>query len=107
MDVDKVGAQKEKIMLSHTLPRLLKNKGLTFKKLAQLSNVSSSTLYEWKNGREPQNIHHLKTISNILKVSLHYLLYGKQDPYQINIEKMNKNIIEGNYNITIKKNGDL
>ena len=105
MGTDKVGVQKEKIMLSQTLPRLLKNKDLTIKELAHLSCVSSSTLYEWKNGREPQNINHLKTISNILNVSLHYLLYDQQDPHQKKIDS--KSIIEGNYNITIKKNGDL
>ncbi len=91
-----------KIMMKETLPALLRNKDITIKELSRLSEVSPSTIYEWKNGRIPANIQNVRAVAEILEVTLYYLLYGTHDP-QSSTHEISENI-EGTYLITIKKN---
>lgn len=96
--------KKKKLVLDKTLPKLIERKGVELKELAKLTGISLSTLYEWKNGRPPKNIQHLKLVSEILCVPLHYLLYGENDPHQ---QGSSNQLVEGVYEIVVKKTGDL
>lgn len=75
--------------LDKNLIKLCKEKGLTLAALAKESGVKQPTLHGWTTGRSVQNMDDLKKVCDVLKVSLHFILYGEQDPWDDN-EKTDK-----------------
>ncbi len=90
------------IRLDKTLPRLIKSKNISISYLAKKTKISPSTLYEWKNGRIPQNITHVKTVATALEVPLHYLLFETSDPFSQEVQ-IDTLALEGQYEVSIKR----
>ena len=75
--------KKKEIVISDVLPRLLKERKLTAKKLSQATSVSQSTLSTWTLPKaKPRNIEDVATVADFLGVSLNYLLFGEADEPQ-------------------------
>ena len=68
--------------LSKNLMKLCKDRGLTIAALAKESGVKQPTLHGWTTGRSVQNLDDLKKVCDILRVSLHCILYGVNDPWE-------------------------
>lgn len=89
-----------------TLERLLKERRITQKELSKAIGVSPKSLSEWvgKGGRIPRSPNQLKALANFFGVSVHYLLFGEDDPQTIVENIFEKTDIHtGLYQITIKK----
>jgi transcriptional regulator with XRE-family HTH domain len=67
--------------LDKILLKLCKDRGLTLAALAKESGVKQPTLHGWTTGRSVQNIDDLKKVCDLLQVSLHYILFGEEDPW--------------------------
>jgi transcriptional regulator with XRE-family HTH domain len=88
------------------LQSLCKRNELTQKELAKAISVSPKTIQEWigKSGRIPRDPKHLKKLANYFDISLHYLLFGEDDPQHLIEDILDKSEIHtGLYEITIKK----
>jgi len=60
---------------------LLEQKGWSLATLARRSGVPKTTLHGWSNGRAVQNLEQLRRVSCALEVSVHYLAFGREDPF--------------------------
>lgn len=67
--------------LDKNLIKLCKERGLTLAALAKESGVKQPTLHGWTTGRSVQNLDDLKKVCDVLKISLHCILYGEKDPW--------------------------
>jgi transcriptional regulator with XRE-family HTH domain len=76
--------------LDKILVKLCKQKGLTLAALAKESGVKQPTLHGWSTGRAVHNLDDLKKVCSVLGVSLHYILYGEEDPISHNPEYKSK-----------------
>jgi len=74
--------------LDKILIKLCKEKGLTLAALAKETGVAQPTLHGWTTGRSVHNMDDLKKVCDVLNVSLHFILYGEEDPWD-NSEKPN------------------
>ena len=66
--------------ISKVLPELLARNGVSLSHLAKETGVPKSSLFDWTTGRVPRNLNDVKKISSYFEVSLHYLLFGQEDP---------------------------
>ena len=89
--------------LSSTLTTLCKKKGITLSELARQSNVPKQTIHNWTLGRRSINPDQLKKVSQVLGVSIHFLLYAEHDPLDLSNEEILKEIFSGDVRITIHK----
>jgi transcriptional regulator with XRE-family HTH domain len=69
--------------LDKNLIKLCKERGLTLAALAKESGVKQPTLHGWTTGRSVHNMDDLKKVCNVLEVSLHEILYGERDPWEV------------------------
>ncbi|MBA2404259.1 MAG: helix-turn-helix transcriptional regulator [Bdellovibrionales bacterium] len=68
--------------LDKNLIHLCKVRGLTLAALAKESGVKQPTLHGWTTGRSVQNLDDLKKVCDVLKITLHCILYGEKDPWE-------------------------
>lgn len=88
------------------LEKLMSERRFSVSALAKHLAIPSKTVHEWvgKGGRMPRNPDVLKKIAMILDVSIHFLLYGDEDPKSSITQILEKSEIHtGLYEITIKK----
>lgn len=88
------------------LEDLMDQKNLSIAKLAKELSVSPKTVQEWvgKGGRIPRNPESLKKLASYFDISVHYLLFGEDDPKNLIENFLEKTEIHsGLYEITIKK----
>ncbi len=95
---------EKKLKIGWAIENILKSQGISLRQLALKSGIPYSSLCHLKNNRPPRNLEHINKLSNYLQVSIHYLLYGYNDPhYQPENPIGNSEGIEGVYEISIKK----
>ena len=80
------------MMLDKNLLKLCKERGFTLAALAKESGVKQPTLHGWTTGRSVQNLDDLKKVCDILEISLHCILYGEKDPWEVDCPTCNKTI---------------
>lgn len=88
------------------IEELMTQKRYTVSTLAKELKVPAKTVHEWvgKNGRMPRNPDVIRKLSEILSVSLHFLMFGEEDPRNPLNQFLEKTEIHtGLYEITIKK----
>lgn len=70
--------EKRKIIIYEILPKLLKKKRLSIREVARQTGLPQATLNSWtKENARPSDLQGLKQISQLLGVSLDYLIYGE------------------------------
>lgn len=89
------------------LKLLIRQKGLTTAQLAKGISTSPKTISDWLTGRTPRDLVAVAKCAEYFGVSVHFLLYGEEDPksaigqileateihtglYEISIKKVNK-----------------
>jgi transcriptional regulator with XRE-family HTH domain len=85
---------------------LMADKRISISTLAKDLKVPSRTVQEWigKAGRVPRNLESIKKLAEYFDVSVHYLLFGEEDPRSLIDNILEKTAIHtGMYEITIKK----
>lgn len=104
----KVADQISMVSFGQSLKHLMKERGLSVRKLTEQTNIPKSTIAEWLSGRSPKFSPELIKLSQVLGVSLETLLVGKSTEEQI-IEELVTNkekfiqIFKGVYRITVEK----
>jgi transcriptional regulator with XRE-family HTH domain len=66
------------VELQHVLRRLMKERKLTFKRLAATSGVKDSTLKDWANGVAPRDLEAVRKVAVALGVSFEFLCFGAE-----------------------------
>jgi transcriptional regulator with XRE-family HTH domain len=79
------------------------DKGLTLSQLSRISGISKPTIHGWITGRHVRDFGQLKKISLALEVSIHELLYGDADPFEIKAQEVLKEIFTGDVRVTIQR----
>jgi transcriptional regulator with XRE-family HTH domain len=70
--------EKRKLVIHEILPKLLKQKNLSIREVSRRTSLPQATLNSWtKHNARPSDIQALKQVSQLLGVSLDYLLYGE------------------------------
>lgn len=88
------------------LKQLMTDKNLSVSQLAKIINCPAKTVQEWlgPHGRIPRDLEVLKKLSDYFRCSIHFLLYGQEDPRSLIGEILEKTEVHtGLYEITIKK----
>lgn len=78
-------ARKKKIQslpFSAILRRLMKERGLTFKAVAAMTEVPVSTVHDWCSSTTPQDLIAVGRLAKCLKLSLGELLLGEEPTRQ-------------------------
>lgn len=89
--------------LAKNLIRLCQEQNLTLSKLSKLSGTKQSTLHGWSTGRVVHNLDDLKKVCEVLKVSVHFMLYGTKDPFEHVSSEVLEEIFKGNFQITFQR----
>ena len=71
------------MMLGKMIHKLLEQKGWSLATLARRSGVPKTTIHGWSNGRAVQNLEQLRKVAGTLEVSLHFLVFGREDPHAL------------------------
>ena len=83
---------------------LIRQKAMTRGELAREINVSPKTISDWLTGRTPRDLDAVKRCSEVLDVSVHYLLYGEEESSHLIEEILEKTELHtGLYEISIRK----
>lgn len=88
------------------LQELMRKRNLSSKELALALSVPVRTVSEWigSGGRTPRDLSALKKLADYFRCSIHFLLFGEEDPKNsINALLEKTEIHTGLYEITIKK----
>lgn len=64
---------------SKILRRLMTEKGISVRKAAEIADVGTSTIDNWRGGALPEDYSAVKKLANSLGVSFSYLLTGEDD----------------------------
>lgn len=89
--------------LAKNLTKLCEERSLSVSKLARLSGVKQPTIFGWTTGRAVRNYDDLKKVCEVLKVSVHFILYGTQDPYESASGMVQEELFKGNFPITFRR----
>ncbi len=95
---------KKRIVIAEVLPRLLKDRGWTAKKLSELAQVKPTTISTWLlTGSRPRNIEDVAAVASVLEVSLNHLLFGEADePNDLNTLQTTT-VLEGLYKLKLER----
>ena len=76
--------------LGFRIARLRKEKGFTQEDIANKFNISTQAVSKWENDASSPDIMILRDLSNMLDVSIDYLLYGEEEQ-KVRVEKKDIN----------------
>jgi transcriptional regulator with XRE-family HTH domain len=74
----------------------------TLASISKATGVPKSTISEWLNNRSPNPIQAVK-VANHLGVSLHFLLFGKDDSQEPIQKILKEDYFKGTFEITVKR----
>ncbi len=90
------------LKIGKTLKRIMDEERHTLASISKATGVPKSTVSEWLNNRAPNPIQAVK-VANHLGVSLHFLLFGKDDSQEPIQKILKEDFFKGTFEITIKK----
>lgn len=91
------------LQIGRVLTQLLATRRLTVREVSQATGVPSSTLVEWKTNRSPRNPDQVRQVARFLGVSLHFLLFGEEDPEEPLQKILMEDLFSGTFEITLKR----
>lgn len=90
--------------LRNVLRELLEKERISITKLAKETDVPIQTIHGWLVGKNPSNANHLRKVAQFFKVTIHYLLFGEDDPFEKTLTTAElKQIFSGDIRVTIHK----
>lgn len=96
--------KKKSIIINEILPKLLKERGLTAKKVSLETSVSQSTLSTWTlPNAKPRNIDDVAAVAEFLNVSLNYLLFGELDQPNDLLDMNGEVVLSGIYKLRLER----
>ena len=88
------------------LESLMQERRISIRQLAKELGVPPKTVQEWvgQNGRTPRHSESIKKLAEFFQCSIHYLLFGEEDPNNpLNAILEKTEIHTGLYEISIRK----
>lgn len=90
------------LKIGKTLEKLMKSERHTLSSISKATGVPKSTLSEWLNNRAPNPTQAVK-VAGHLGVSLHFLLFGKDDEQEPVQKILKEDFFKGTFEITVKR----
>lgn len=90
------------LKIKDVLKDLMKKRGETLLSLSQGTGVPKSTIADWMTNRTPNPIQAVK-IAKYFGVSLHFLLFGCEDPQDAENRMFFDGILDGRFEIDIRR----
>lgn len=93
------------MQIDKTLKLLIKRRGITTAELAGAINTPAKTISDWlSGGRTPRDLDAVKRCAEYFNTSIHFLLFGEDDPKGSIAAFLEKTEIHtGLYEISIRK----
>lgn len=96
-----------KIMkLKNNLREILSRKGMSAAELARVSKVPKTTISDWLAGSSPKNLQQVKTVADILNLSVDELVFGASptNSRKSVLEEYTENeIYAGHYEVILRR----
>ena len=93
----------KKLKISETLISLMREKNMTLRSLAKQSGIPLSSLSEWKKSNRNPNAEDLAKVADVMECSIHYLLFGVEDPSEPIQKVLKQEFFKGTFEITLKR----
>lgn len=90
------------LKIGKTLKKIMVDERFTLASISKATGVPKSTISEWLNNRAP-NPSQAVRVANYLGVSLHFLLFGKDDSQEPIQKILKEDFFKGTFEITIKR----
>ncbi len=94
---------KKELKISETLTSLLCERNMTLRSLSKACDIPLSSLSEWKNNNRNPNAEDLSKVAEVLDTTIHYLLFGFEDPAEPIQKVLKQDLFSGTFEVTIKK----
>lgn len=94
---------ENKLKISQTLTEMLERHQMSMTRLSKLSGIPVSSLSEWKKNNRNPNAEDLAKVSRALDCSVHYLLFGVEDPSEPIQRVLKEEFFKGTFEITLKR----
>jgi transcriptional regulator with XRE-family HTH domain len=90
------------LKVGKVLKQIMDNDRHTITTISKASGVPKSTISEWLNNRTPNPTQAVK-VANYLGVSLHFLLFGRDDAQEPIQKILKEDFFKGTFEITVKR----
>lgn len=90
------------LKIGKVLKQIMENERHSLASISKATSVPKSTISEWLNNRTPNPTQAVK-VANHLGVSLHYLLFGKDDAQEPIQKILKEDFFSGTFEITVKR----
>ena len=91
------------MQLSKVLKRLMTDHDVKASQLSRATKVPVQTLSNWLGGQPPRNIDQVKAIADYFRVTLDFLLYGKDKPEKEIFEQFKDEINAGVFEVILRR----
>ncbi len=71
------------IKFAKTLSTLLEEREITLHEVSHSTGIPKSTIHDWTVGALPLKPSSIEKVAKFLKVSVHYLLYGTREEFEM------------------------
>lgn len=89
--------------LATNLINSCKQQRITLSEVARRSGVPKQTIHNWTLGRKSINPDQIRAVAQVLEVSVYFLLYGENDPFENKSEEILKEIFSGDVRISVHR----
>jgi transcriptional regulator with XRE-family HTH domain len=90
------------LKIGKVLKQFMDNDRHTLASMSKATGIPKSTLSEWLNNRSPNPSQAVK-VANHLGISLHFLLFGKDDAQEPIQRILKEDFFQGTFEISIKR----
>lgn len=90
------------LKIGKVLKQIMDRERHTLALISKATGVPKSTISEWINNRSPNPTQAVK-VANYLGVSLHFLLFGKDDAQEPIQKILKEDFFKGTFEITVKR----
>jgi len=90
------------LKIGKVLKQFMEKERHTLASISKATGVPKSTISEWLNNRTPNPSQAVK-VANHLGVSLHFLLFGKDDAQEPIQKILKEDFFKGTFEITVKR----
>lgn len=90
------------LKIGKVLKQIMDNDRHSITSISKASGVPKSTISEWLNNRTPNPTQAVK-VANYLGVSLHFLLFGRDDAQEPIQKILKEDFFKGTFEITVKR----
>lgn len=90
------------IKIKIILKKLLHEHDLTAAQLARACKIPPQTINNWLSGQEPRNLVQIKAVADYFRVSVDFLVYGKEEKKD-SFEEYKDEINAGTFEVVLRR----